>query len=155
MRITLADMVRQSKDADGVSGDVERTRARFSERLRKRVVDELGIPLEKAPAWLQEKMGVRWQTAQSWLNGVSFPLGHNLTKLSEAVGVDARDLLGPLTDDVEPTHPSWRTFLATPEAASMTDQERWAMRLFWWAKPPTVGDYRSLLALIRSNAERD
>lgn len=28
------------------------------------------------------------------------------------------------------------------------------MRFFPWMRPPTVGDYRQLLALYRSNAER-
>lgn len=106
------------------------------------------------PRWLAEKAGVRWQTAQFWLDGESFPMGHNLAKLSEAIGMNARELLGPMTDDVDPQWPTWRTFLDTPEGRSISDDERWALRLFAWPKPPTVGDYRALLALVRTNSER-
>lgn len=146
---------RQSSPAPSDKGDVARTRQRFAERLRRRVLVELGVAEKEATTWLANKAGVRWQTAQFWLDGQSFPLGHNLTRLAEAIGMDSRDLLGPLTDDVDPQWPTWRTFLETPEGVSMNDGERWALRLFPWPKPPTVGDYRSLLALVRANAERD
>jgi hypothetical protein len=151
---TVIDVPRQSKTPSADQGDVARTRKRFAERLKKRIITELGVPEKDAVGWLAEKMGVRWQTAQYWLDGESFPLGHNLTRLGEAVGVDPRELIGPLTDDVEPTHPTWKAFLETPEGKSLSDEERWALRLFWWPKPPTVGDYRSLLALVRTNNER-
>lgn len=145
---------RQSKPAPSVSGDVESTRMRFAAILRRRIITEIGIPEDKAAGWLADKMDVRWQTAQFWLDGKSFPVGQNLTLLSEAIGVPARDLLGPLSDDIDPRWPTWREFLGTPEGVSMNDEERWTLRLFGWPKPPTVGDYRSLLALVRSNAER-
>jgi hypothetical protein len=152
-------MPRQSEKAANVqrpgsgSGDVERTRKLFAERLNARL-QELGVPEERRAGWLREKMGVRWQTAQFWLEGQSFPMGHNLTLLAEAIGMDPRELLGPMTDDVEPRWPTWAAFKATPEGQSMSDEERWALRLFAWPKPPTIGDYRSLLALVRANAER-
>lgn len=151
---TIIPMTRQSDPGDADRGDVARARKRFARRLRQRIIAELGVPEREAAGWLAEKMGVRWQTAQFWLDGDSFPLGHNLTRLSEAIGMNARDLLGPMSDDIDPRWPSWRDFLATPEGVSMADEERWALRLFGWPKPPTVGDYRALLALVRSNAER-
>jgi hypothetical protein len=130
--------------------DVIRARARFSEALRARLV-ELGVR-EGQEKWLHEKLGVRWQTAQAWLAAESFPLGHNLSRLAEALSMDARALVGPMLDDVEPRYPSWAAFLATPEGASITEDERWPLRLFAWPKPPSVSDYRALLTVIRNNA---
>jgi hypothetical protein len=135
-------------------GDVQSTRRRFAAALRRRIVDELGVPEREAAGWLAAKMGVRWQTAQFWLEGQSFPLGHNLTRLGEAVGLDFKALVGPMVDDQEPQWPAWAAFKGTPEGASLADEERWTLRLFPWPRPPTVGDYRSLLALVRANAER-
>lgn len=145
---------RQSETSVSDEGDVARTRKKFAAALRRRVVDELGIAPDKAPGWLADKMGVRWQTAQYWLDGESFPLGHNLTRLGEAVGLNFRELVGPMTDDLEPRWPSWTAFLATADGKSISDEERWSLRLFPWPQPPTVGDYRGLLAVLRTNAER-
>lgn len=145
---------RQTEPAANVSGDVERVRRVFAERLRRRIITEIGIPEDKAAGWLSEKMGVRWQTAQYWLDGKSFPLGQNLTLLGQAVGMTPLELVGPMTDDLEPRWPSWAAFLDTPEGRSITVEERWTLRLFGWPKAPSVGDYRNLLALVRSNAER-
>lgn len=141
-------MTRQSEPTP----DVIRARARFSDALRARLV-ELGVR-EGQEKWLHENVKVRWQTAQAWLQGQSYPLGHNLTRLAEALAMDPKALVGPMLDDVEPRYPSWTAFLETPEGASITDDERWALRLFAWPKAPTTGDYRSLLAVVRANAER-
>lgn len=147
---------RQSDPGPGVSGDVKKARRRFAVALNKRVRELAGpnVDEKELVRWLADKVGVRWQTSQFWLEGESFPLGHNLQRLSEAIGMDARELLGPMSDDIDPKWPTWRTFLGTPEGASLTDDERWHLRLFGWPKPPTVGDYRALLALLRQNAER-
>lgn len=127
-------------------------RARFSEALRARLA-ELGIR-EGQERWLQDKLGVRWQTAQAWLQKESFPLGHNLSRLAEALAMDPKALVGPMLDDIEPRYPSWPQFLETAEGRSINDDERWALRLFAWPTPPTIGDYRSLLAVVRANADR-
>ncbi|AKF06058.1 hypothetical protein [Sandaracinus amylolyticus] len=158
MTISIATMTtpsdRQSQPPSPDEGDVPRARKKFAAALRRRIVEDFNVPEREAARWLAKKMGVRWQTAQFWLEGQSFPLGINLTKLGEAVGMTFAELVGPMADDQEPQWPSWREFLATPEGQSTTDPERWALRLFPWTQPPTVGDYRSLLAVVRQNAER-
>lgn len=149
---------RTSDPGAPAAGDVARARKRFAkvlnERVRKLAAEESVTDEREIVGWLSRKVGVRWQTAQFWLDGDSFPLGHNLQRLAEAIGMNARELLGPMVDDVDPKWPTWRAFLETPEGKSLTDDERWALRLYQWEKPPTVGDYRGLLALHRSNAER-
>lgn len=133
--------------------DIPEARKRFATNLR-------GAILAKAPPgsgpekWLSERIGARWQTVQDWLQAKRFPLGNQLVQIGDAVGVDPSVLLGPLLDEVDPRWPTWREFRATPEGASMATLEAWAMRFFPWMRPPTVGDYRQLLALYRSNAER-
>jgi hypothetical protein len=147
-----------SEDTTPPAHDTAGARARvarsdFSERLRRRILQEFGIPAEHASTWLSRKVGVRWQTAQFWLDGTSMPAGHNMARVAEAVRMDARELFLTEPED-EPETPAWRAFLQTPEGASMTPAERQACHLFLWQKAPTVGDYRSLLAVVRQNAER-
>lgn len=131
--------------------DVIRTRQRFSESLRLRLI-ELGVK-DGQEKWLHDHAKVRWQTAQAWLTGKSFPMGHNLAKLATVLGVTPSRLLGPISPDLEPKTEAWRKFVAAPEGASMSDDERWALVLFAWPKPARVSDYRSLLSLLRANAE--
>jgi hypothetical protein len=138
-----------------MSGDdleMVRRRGEFTAVLRQRVLVELGIPKEEAPRYLADGCDVRWQTAQSWLEGKSFPLGANLRRLSKFIGVAEAKLVGPMIDEAPPE--AFTAFLKTPEGSSMTDLERWAVRLFPWHSAPTLGDYRQLLALYRANAER-
>lgn len=132
--------------------EMVRRRAEFTAVLRQRVIIELGIPEKEAPRYLADGCKVRWQTAQSWLEGLSFPLGANLRRLASFIGVAEAKLVGPMIDEAPPA--AFTAFLETPEGASMLDLERWAIRLFPWHSTPTIGDYRQLLALYRANAER-
>lgn len=132
---------------------IEISRQQFSARLQARL-DELGVPVASRATWLSEATEKRWQTAQFWLTGKSFPLGHNLAAVALAVGMRPEELIGPMDAALEPETSAWRAFAETPEGASLSDQERWILRLHPWMRPPTVGDYRALLALIRTNAER-
>lgn len=146
--------LRNRQTEQTTTDDVLRTRQKFAKALRHRVIDVLKVPEEEASKWIAKKLNIRWQTAQYWLVGKTFPLGHNLTRLGEAVGMNFRELIGPMTDDLEPTFPSWEEFLETPEGKSVGEEERWTLRLFPWKQPPSVGDYRQLLTLVRGNAER-
>jgi len=112
----------------------------------------MGVPEEEATTWLAQAVNVRWQTAQAWLLGTTIPLGKNLHRLAKALGIAEAKLLGPMVDEDPP--PAFDAFRRTPEGASMTDVETWTIRLFSWAKEPTVGEYRQLLALYRANSER-
>jgi hypothetical protein len=116
---------------------------------------DFDVPEKQWVTWICERGPFkRWQTVQHWIDGVSFPQGYNLAKLAKALDMKPSDLLGQLKDDLEPPPATWVTFLATPEGASTSEEERWSLRLFPWTKEPTVGDYRGLLALLRTNAER-
>lgn len=132
--------------------DIPEARERFAKNLREAIAHQ-GVT-SGHERWLSDKIDVRWQTVQDWLQAKRFPLGHQLVQIGDAVGVDPSVLLGPLLDEVTPRWPAWVAFKETPEGASMTTLEAWAMRFFPWMRPPTVGDYRQLLALYRTNAER-
>jgi hypothetical protein len=146
-------MPRQSDQNKTVQEASEEARRKFAEQLNKRL-EEFGVEREVRGRWLQERTGARWQTCQFWLQGRNFPKLEMLLKLGEVLGLSITSLIGPAAEDMEPSWPSWREFLATPEGASMDDFETWSLRLAGWRAPPTVGDYRQMLALYRSNAER-
>lgn len=129
--------------------DVVRLRREFGERLRKRL-DEMGVPAKEQATWLSEQLGVRWQTAQYWVRGRTYPHGHHLSRLEALLGVE----LLPGIVDAGPRPPGWEAFLETPEAGSMTETERRTLRFFGWPQPATADDYRMLLALLRVNASR-
>lgn len=135
-------------------GDVERARRVFSGTLHRRL-GELGIAEKQRVTWLQEQLGEkRWQTVQFWLEGKSFPQGHRLRRLADVLRMNASELVGPMADQIDPPWPTWREFLATKDGQTVDDEERWQLRLFSWAKAPTVEDYRALLVVVRNNASR-
>lgn len=131
----------------------EEQRAHFGRRLTHRIVVEMGKAPDEATGWLAEAVGVRWQTAQFWLQGKYLPRGGKLAALGRAVQMNVRELIGEPVD--EPESPEWRRFCATPEGRSMSVDERMALSMFDWPRPPSVGDYRGLLTLRRGNAERN
>lgn len=150
-------MERQSA-APGASpshGDAVALRKRFAATLHARL-EELGVEPQHRVTWLVQRIEaaggkLRWQTAQHWLDAVSFPQGRNLSRLAGVLAMKMDELVGPLDDSDDPT--AFRSFLER-EGGSLTQQERTTLRLFPWPKDPTVADYRSLLAVLRSNAER-
>lgn len=146
---TLASM---REEGDEAQQEVQRVRAEFKARLHQLVIVEREIPEEKAAGYLRDSIGVRWATAKEWLRGQSFPTGANLIALARFLDVPWTTLVPPMIDAAPP--PAFVDFLKTPEGRSLEELERWSIRLFQWAKPATVGDYRQLLALYRSNAER-
>lgn len=101
--------------------DIPEGRARFAANLRAALV-HAGVE-SGHEKWLSEKIDVRWQTVQDWLQAKRFPLGHQLVQIGDALHVDPGALLGPLLDEVEPKWTSWREFRATPEGRSMQDLE--------------------------------
>lgn len=151
-------MPRQSDkpEASSPGGDVVEVRKRFAEVVNRRL-DVFDVPTKERPRWLAERMvaagakSCRWQTAQYWIDGVSFPQGRNLRRLAGVLGVNLNDLVGPLSDDDAPA--AYLTFLER-EGATVTSEERVTLRLFPWPQDPVVADYRSLLAIMRANAER-
>jgi len=147
-------MTRQSDQNKGVQEASEEARRKFAEQLNRRL-EEFGVKKELRTTWLHEKTGVRWQTCQTWLLGSHFPRTEYLLRLSEVMGLSLTQLFGPNAEDYEPSWTSWREFREeTPEGRSMSDAETWMLRLIGWPAPPTVGEYRQLLALFRSNADR-
>jgi hypothetical protein len=137
--------------------EAQRARMRFATVLRRRVEEDLGVPPAHSVKWVADRVGVNWQTAQFWMEGTSIPRGENLTRLVEVVGLDPWELVGGPSGPPSDQHrdpASWGAFLETPEGASMTDAERAVMARHPWLQAPTVSDWRSLLALIRANAER-
>lgn len=150
-------MERQSEPPATSTGtrDAVALRKRFAATLQARLA-ELEIEPHNRVTWLVSRIEgaggkLRWQTAQHWLEGVSFPQGRNLSRLAQVLSVRMDDLVGPLDDSDDPE--AFRSFV-TREGASLTQQERTTLRLFPWPKDPTPADYRSLLAVLRSNAER-
>lgn len=133
--------------------DEEKRRRRFGAALRRRVVDELGIEESAAPRWLAKQMEVRWQTAQFWFHGHTIPTGPKLARIAKIVGMDARALLGEIAE-TESDHEEYKAFLRTPEGKSMSPSERGILAVFHWPSDPTIADYRSLLSVLRANAER-
>lgn len=134
--------------------DMMRARKRVAEVIKRKLGAHGVTDESRMSRWLSERCGVRWQTTQQWVLGNSFPQGKNLMKLAAVLEMSEAELLGPLRDALEPKNPAWIAFQATPEGLSMDDEERWILRLFSWPKEPQIGDYRGLLALIRTNSER-
>jgi hypothetical protein len=139
--------------SESTEDDVLDVRAHFAAALNRRL-DELGVPERERTTWIKDRVGGRWQTAQFWLKGKTFPLGHSLTKLARALAIEPYVLVPPQSDQNIPPPPAWAAFRKTPEGQSMTDEERWLLRLFAWPKPPVVADYRALLVVVRNNSER-
>jgi hypothetical protein len=152
-------MPRRSKppsDAGWAQEEAEKARKareEFSTKLRRRVLEELAVPEDQAATWLSARAGVRWQTAQFWLRGDAMPAGRNLARVAEVVAMNPSELFQVAIQD-EPDTPVWLAFLETPEGKSLSTQERHILQLLPWQKDPTVADYRSLLAIVRQNAER-
>jgi Fe2+ transport system protein FeoA len=147
-----------SGDDRGMNSEDEVTQMKreFGARLRRKLA-EMGVPEDKMVTHVKDGMNasgtkVRWQTVQSWTEGLSFPLGKNLIGLARFLRVPEHHLVPPMVDADPPQQ--WIDFKKTPEGVSMNDMERWAVRLFPWERSPTLGDYRQLLALYRANAER-
>lgn len=134
--------------------DMMRARKRVADVIKRKLAEHGVTDESRMSRWLADRCDVRWQTTQQWVLGNSFPQGKNLMKLAAALNMTEAELLGPLRDALEPKNASWVAFLETPEGKSMDDEERWLLRLFSWPKEPQIGDYRGLLALIRTNAER-
>lgn len=132
--------------------NVREAKARFAEVLRARLI-ELGVE-GGHELWLQKNANVRWQTAQRWLRGETFPKTHNVPLLAAVLKMPPARLLGPMVSELEPKSEGWQKFLATSEGQSLTAEERWTLVLSQWVNEPTVADYRGLLALHRNNAER-
>lgn len=65
------------------------------------------------------------------------------------------ELLGIL-DGQEPAFDAWRAFLATPDAASMTPDERTALAGIPWprGRQPTVASYQVALTSFRTTIGR-
>lgn len=150
-------MSRQSTPTADVSGAVLRQRSFFTKAINDRM-ESRGIGEKDRTTWLREKLldlgdEVRWQTVQAWILGRTFPSPRRVRLVAKALDMNFLELMMPLTEEPDDP-PAWRSFVATPEGASASEEERWAMRFFPWPNKPTVGNYRQLLALIRTNAEQ-
>lgn len=152
-------MARQSDPPPVVpadDGDVIRTRKSFAATVHARL-EVLGIEPRDRVTWIvdgfeKRHAKIRWQTVQYWLDAVSFPQGRRLATLASVLGVNIAQLVGPLRE-LDGAPPAFDAF-ARGEGVSMTEEERWHLRMFQWPTEPTVGDYRGLLAVLRNNAER-
>lgn len=150
-------MARQSEEEPADGGAVARQREHLARTINARM-QELGVEERERTTWVHERFHqngdpVRWQTVQTWFRGESFPQGRRIRMLAKVLGVNFNTLMGPM-NDTGPVPASWPRFLETPEGASITDEERWTLRLFPWPADPAVADYRGLLSLLRGNAER-
>lgn len=118
----------------------------------------MGIDEKERTTWLRTKLealgeDVRWQTVQRWYQGQSHPGMRRVRLIGKALGMRDSELILPLDDhEDDPEH--WRAWARTPDGLTMSQEERHLLRFFPWPQTPTVGDYRSLLAAVRTNAER-
>jgi len=99
-------------------------------------------------------MGVRWQTAQYWVEAKNkqLPRPHNLRRIAEALGMTLEQLIGAATGR-EPETEAWRAFAESDLGASMTQGERQALASMLWPNgDPDVAAYRMVLMTLRSVA---
>lgn len=118
---------------------------------RRGWTDDLGKPDVRR---LADAMGVRWQTAQYWVEAKNkqLPRPHNLRRIAEALGMTLEQLIGAATGR-EPETEAWRAFAESDLGASMTQGERQALASMLWPNgDPDVAAYRMVLMTLRSVA---
>lgn len=148
---------RQSERPDPSQDYTERQREHFAAAIRARA-RELGIDDHNRTTWLRDRLGelgehVRWQTVQRWYQGASYPGLRRVRLIGRALNMRESELLLPL-DDHDDDPPHWLAWSRTPDGRTMSEEERHILRFFPWPTTPTPGDYRALLAAVRTNAER-
>ncbi len=147
---------RQSTEDLNVRSDSEQEeRTQFvAERIRDAMrrrgwVDDEGRP---DITRLADATGVRWQTAQYWVEGRNKqpPRPKNLGKIARALDMSLEELIGAAMGR-EPEGKAWREFLDTELGRSMTPAERHALAVMLWPnRPPDVGRYAMALAMLRA-----
>lgn len=123
------------------------------------VGDRIGAALERAGrdiGWLAEAVGVRWQTAQYWVQGRAEPKGRHVRRIAEVLGMDPGELLA-IMEGQDPPFSAWAAFLSTDQGATMTADERISMQSIRWTRgrQPTVASYMLALTTLRSTEPRE
>jgi len=114
-------------------------------------IDAARIALGISKADLARALGHKTVAQVSkWISGTKDPSPGSLRALSEVLRVTVDELLG-VAEGQDPPFGAWREFLASPEAAGLTVEERRALRSFAWPalREPTVTGYVAILGAMR------
>lgn len=129
--------------------------ARRQSKERRIVLDSLGRRIREALAErgkgisdLQHATGVSWPSAQAWVLGKSYPGGEHLPIIAAELGMTLEQLVG-IARGEDPPYPSWKPFLEQ-HGRDLTDDERDALAIVAWPKPPEVRNYVLALAALRA-----
>lgn len=146
------DSVREAVGALSPEDQVTYVAERIRDAMERRGwTDALGKPDVKR---LADAMGVRWQTAQYWVEARNkqLPRPDNLRRIAEALGMTLEQLIGAASGQ-EPETDAWRSFVQSDLGGSMTQAERQALASMLWPNgDPDTAAYRMVLLTLRSVA---